>query len=267
ETAAGLTRLFAITEHRELRSQVRWLPDSNRCKMLLQAMLPGDQFESAIIDAIARNAFVDRGTMKLDLFRDKRIFQQRREERGRRIAGATQDVAGWLSSMADAYHEARKAMESTGGGHFAPVLEDLKMQIRRLTPDGFMAKTPWLWLQHYPRYFQAMAVRIDRAKSGGVERDQEQLRRVDACYDSWLDTLDEDLAASIADGNQVQRWSCLEVRWMLEELRVSMFAQGLGTSIKISETRILNKLGGRQPRASDEANIDNRPLPKLTLGQ
>ncbi len=223
----GLTRLFAITERKELRSQVRWLPGGDQARMLLARVLPADQFEASLMDLIARIAFVDDQSP----VRTREEFEQRRQQRGQRIAVATQSVAKWLPAWADAFQQARSGWESLGGSRHGWVREDIDHQVQWLTRSGFLTVTPWRWLQHYPRYFEAIAYRIDKLRSGGEARDR------DATDQLWrLATRLDEQREGQADGQRSAAIQTLD--WMLQELRVSLFAQPLGTAEKVSVPRI-----------------------------
>ncbi|QEG43544.1 ATP-dependent RNA helicase HrpA [Roseimaritima ulvae] len=223
----GLTRLFAITERKELRSQVRWLPSAGQAKLLLGRVLPADQFEDAMIDLIARVAFVD----EQPLVRSKQDFDARRGERARRISIATQKIAKWLPAWADAYQQARSQWEAIGGKRFQYAIEDIDQQVLQLTQAGFLTRTPWKWLQHYPRYFNAIAYRLDKLRSGGESRDREAT--------DILSGLAYRLDEHRQNDPQGGQGAALEALvWMLQELRVSLFAQPLGTAEKVSVPRI-----------------------------
>lgn len=225
-TRAGITRLFAIAERKELRSQVRWLPEADHAKIRLAGLVSAAEFESAMIGLMARLAFVE-GEPPV---RTRDAFRARRGERARRIPHAAQEIAGWLRSFADGHFQARREIESFSGDRFREALDDVAEQVRWLAPDRFLSRTPWQWLRHYPRYFAAIAYRLDKLRSGAASRDHEQMTTVRGLRNVWLGRLSEaDRTPEVQAAN--------EFRWMLEELRVSLFAQPLGTSIKVSPRR------------------------------
>ncbi len=223
---SGSVRLFAIAEKKELRSQVRWLPSLEQARIKLQGVVSAGQMEDAMIDLLARIAFVE----SQPPLRSAAEFDARRKDRVARIAVATQEVAGWITQLADAYFDARKEIESAGkGGRFGPAVGDVKTQVQWLVDDGFLTRTPWAWLKHYPRYFKAIAYRLDKVRSGAGSRDDDARKLVQDLWQRWLAKQTTYEPADHADS---------EFRWMIEELRVSLFAQPLGTSTKVSPTRV-----------------------------
>ncbi|QDV61390.1 ATP-dependent RNA helicase HrpA [Crateriforma conspicua] len=223
--AGGLVRLYALAERKEIRSQVRWLPALEDAKLRLGSLISADQMESQLTDLIARVAFVE----SQPEIRSQAEFEARRRDRGERIGRATQQVAPWLATLSEAYFEIRRELESAPTNQQA-MLDDVRDQLRWLAPERFMAIIPWAHLQHYPRYFRAIAYRIDKNRSGAAARDDEGRKIVSDLWDRWLQTLPpEHQQADLHVDN--------EFRWMIEELRVSLFAQPLGTATKISPQR------------------------------
>ena len=219
-------RLYAIAERKELRNQVRWLPSLEQAKIQLSGVVSAAEMENTLIDLLARIAFVE-GEPAV---RSKEVFESRRGERGQRIARAAQEVAGWLAHMAEHYLSARRELESLSrGGRFANVISDVRDQLDWLLTDPFMSTTPWQWLKHYPRYLNAIAYRFDKARGAG-SRDNDSTASVRGLWGRWLEQLPEDQRNPESQAES-------EFRWMIEELRVSLFAQPLGTTVKVSLQR------------------------------
>jgi ATP-dependent helicase HrpA len=112
-----------------------------------------------------------------------------------------------------------------------PALNDLKVQVRGLVGPGFVAATGRRRLPDLRRYLAAAAWRLDRLP-GDTARDTIRMGRVHAVQ-AELDTFLAGLAPGRRESDEVR-----QLRWMVEELRVSLFAQSLGTPYAISEQRI-----------------------------
>jgi ATP-dependent helicase HrpA len=116
----------------------------------------------------------------------------------------------------------------------------MKGDLASLFPARWLAHVPYVKLRHYPRYLKGMLVRCERAKSNAV-KDREKTARLA----SWLKRLNE-VYGRLGVGDQ--RWKdWAQLRWMLEEYKVSLFAQELGTAEPVSEKRmtaVLEKLEG-----------------------
>jgi ATP-dependent helicase HrpA len=231
----GLTRLFAIAERKELRRQVRWLPELDQIKLKLSGSVPGETLESSLMDLLARIAFVENQPR----VRSSADFETRRERRGERISAAVQEIAQWLQSLGDAYLKARSSIESLSRSNFSEVANDVEQQMNWLVHPEFLATTPWEWLIHYPRYFSAICYRLDKLSGGAVARDREAMETIGQLFRRWIERFNEGERTALKRGND-------EFRWLLEELRVSLFAQPLGTSTKVSAKRLEKWLAKNQ---------------------
>jgi ATP-dependent helicase HrpA len=117
----------------------------------------------------------------------------------------------------------------------APALADMRSQFAGLVYSGFVAKTGARRLPDVVRYLRAMVRRLEKL-AGEQVRDTERMtvvHRVSADLESAL----LDLPAAARSGPDVQ-----VVRWLIEELRVSLFAQVLGTPVPVSEKRIMTAI-------------------------
>ncbi|HUE72233.1 MAG TPA: DUF3418 domain-containing protein, partial [Pirellulaceae bacterium] len=248
-TRAGIRRLFAIAEHRELKSQVQWLPDLAKLKLHSGPLFRTRKLEEELIDLLAERALyvgpacragpdaagdVDprsRPAGETYLPRDERAFADLVAAQRLFIASAAQDVTKVVPPLLEAYHEARLALETPRPAAWKYALDDLRQQLADLTDDGFLTATPWQWLTHYPRYLRGISARLKKMTTS-LPRDKQQHEVVAPLVAGWRERLKQYEQQGIFDGE-------LELyRWMLEELRVSLFAQELGTSLPVSAKRL-----------------------------
>ncbi len=143
----------------------------------------------------------------------------------------------------EASAEADAAVRSHPQASLEETTRDVARHGKTLLYEGFVSATPAFALPHLARYLRAGAVRIERAASspGALGRDLEDMDRI------------HQAEADIAAARQALERRPYEVRaaaaltqarWMAEELRVSMFAQTLGTPNKVSMKRLLGVLAG-----------------------
>ena len=107
--------------------------------------------------------------------------------------------------------------------HIGPEIKD---QLQHLFEPEFLRDVPMAQLLHFPRYLKAIVLRLNRAKSGTMERDLEHSKAIRPLWQNAL---------------KMKDWRApkmAEYRWMLEELRVSLFAQELRTPMPVSVKRV-----------------------------
>ncbi len=135
------------------------------------------------------------------------------------------DIAGWVAATLTEYRVLRNSIETHRTALPNQIVLDILAQHERLVYPGFVADTPIHWLPHLPRYLKALSVRHEQAVLDPAT-DQLRQHKVSPWWQQYL--------AWSGDNNTALE----QYRWLVEEYRVSVFAQGLGTSVRISATRL-----------------------------
>ncbi|MDQ4008214.1 MAG: DUF3418 domain-containing protein, partial [Actinomycetota bacterium] len=143
------------------------------------------------------------------------------------------EVVSRVADVLSAADTLRQRLEQMTAPALRPAVQDVQAQMRGLLHPGFVTGTGLARLPDLSRYLRAVQLRLDRLPTA-VHRDLEQMDRVQALEDA-LDTRLES-----ADGRRADALG--DVRWMIEELRVSLFAQQLGTRHPVSEKRVRRAL-------------------------
>ena len=166
--------------------------------------------------------------------RDRESYDRLQLNANEKIGVATQDVANWLPRMLKQYHELRLVLEQQQSN--SQVVGDVRQQMKRLFIDQFLTRQPWHWLKQYPRFLEAIVLRFDKLKGGNANRDREQMAELAPLQERYRD-LEHEMQELGRVSEELQ-----QAGWMLEEFRVSLFAQQLGTSEKVSRQRIEKQL-------------------------
>lgn len=146
------------------------------------------------------------------------------------------DILGHVIRALEAYAEAQGAVsECAGVASLTMAVRDAKRQMKALVYPSFIAQTPAYALPHLARYLRGIALRLRKAASGGLNRDAENMTVVRDLEAMLEDTRE---AADALPFNAARDQQITSARWMIEELRVSLFAQTLGTPQKVSAKRI-----------------------------
>jgi len=127
--------------------------------------------------------------------------------------------------------EAQRLLTQLTKPEFLAAHADIAAQIQSLLEPGFMVMNPANWIEQYPRYAKALLHRIQRL-NGQTEKDQKSLRLLQPSLERLLE------AATNYPGLTALSPPALQYRWMLEEFRVSLFAQQLGTRLPVSAKRL-----------------------------
>jgi len=157
-----------------------------------------------------------------------------------RLHEVTADVVTQVESALRLAHGGEARLQDVRADAVQPAVSDMRAQLSGLIYPGFVTATGYRRLPHLTRYLRGIERRLDKLPENPA-RDAANMavaHRVEQAYQQALAGLP---AARRNDADVT------EVRWMLEELRVSLFAQTLGTQVPVSENRILGALGRLRP--------------------
>ncbi|WP_081636099.1 ATP-dependent RNA helicase HrpA [Pandoraea sp. SD6-2] len=219
---AGLRRLFAI----QLREQVKYLEKNipGLQQMAMQYMSLGTQEElrEQIVDLA-----LDRACLQLPWPSENASFVARKDEGRGRLTLLAQEIARLAGQILTEYAALHKKLAQAKP--FAQAYADMTAQLQRLIGKRFLIDTPYAQLAHFPRYLKAMAGRIDKLKADPA-RDARAMSELGPLLQNW-----QRATSQRRDQGDAR---LEEFRWLLEELRVSLFAQELRTPMPVSVKRL-----------------------------
>ena len=154
-------------------------------------------------------------------------FRVRREEAKGKLNLVGRELARSLEALASELSGIPKRLAAARA--FPDVVQDIRVQLKGLFPRGFLLTTPPEQLRHYTRYVRAINVRLDKLRNA-PERDAVQMQAVNKLFVPY--------AREVASRKGVVDEHLEAFRWMLEELRVSLFAQELRTPMPVSVKRL-----------------------------
>ncbi|MHB0776410.1 ATP-dependent RNA helicase HrpA [Halomonas sp. WWR20] len=214
---------------RRLPDQVRYLKRDlkglDRCALLFAKV----GSKAQLVDDVADAVFLQ--VMAVDpLPRSRQALDARIEERRAELVPHAERLVDWLHKALEGHLAVTKHLKGNLSLALALVYGDLKAQMQRLVYPGFVTQAG-PWLQHYSRYMQAALVRLEKAPRERM-RDQMAMQEVQ----NFESRLEARRAATRRDG--IEDPQLVEFGWWLEELRVSLFAQQLGTLEPVSAKRL-----------------------------
>jgi ATP-dependent helicase HrpA len=227
-TRGGLRRLFYLAEKRELQSQVHWLPRIDEMELFAASLRPARNLRDELTALLAQHAFVDSQPVP----RSVEQFAAARRRGEQELPVAVQDLALALPPLFEQYHRAHRELEEAAAWLTHDQARDMRTQLDELTGLNFLVETPWDWLLHYPRYFRGICLRLEKLRAGGAARDAEGMAEFAPHLARYRDRARFNAAQHVFD-EQLE-----EFRWMLEEFRISLFAQQAGTALKVSSPRL-----------------------------
>ncbi|QDX82855.1 ATP-dependent RNA helicase HrpA [Denitratisoma sp. DHT3] len=226
----GLSRLFALA----LKEQVKFVEKSLPRELGMQYMSLGTEKE---LKAQIVGATLDRTCMMAPLPTDKATFEARVAAAKGRVSLVAQEVARLVGTVLTEHAALQKKLAAMGKT-FPEATADIAAQVAALLGRQFILAVPWERLAHYPRYLKAAALRLDKARA-----DPARDARLLADWQTLARPFERERLAQARSG--VVDPFLEEFRWLLEELRVALFAQELKTPSPVSLKRLQKMWEGR----------------------
>ena len=218
----GLRRLFALQIKDALKYLEKNIPDLQKMAVAYMPLGTADELRQQIIEVA-----LDRAFLMDPLPSDELSFKKRIDEGRGRLTLIANEVARLAGVILIEFAAATRKIKDTKNAPEATA--DCAQQLQRLVPKRFLALTPWTQLQHYVRYLKAIVLRLDKWRADPA-RDAAKLLE--------LKPQEQRYWRLVAERKGAVDDRMLEFRWLLEELRVSFFAQELRTPQPVSVKRL-----------------------------
>jgi ATP-dependent helicase HrpA len=219
---AGLRRLVALQLREPLKFLEKNIPGLQAMAGLYMPLGSLEDLRAQIIDLA-----LDRAFLSEPLPTDAATFNKRMDEGRSRLNLIAQEVARQAGVVLTEWAAAQRKLKDSKPSR--DVADDVLAQLQRLVGKRFLLETAWAALQHLPRYLKAVVLRLDKLRADPL-RDQTRFAELRPLEQRWLRRLAELKGAPHARMD--------DYRWLLEELRVSLFAQELRTPQPVSAKRL-----------------------------
>ncbi len=228
---AGLRRLFALQIKDALKYLEKNIPDLQKIAVtFMQVGKSADGAGGGTIEELREQIIavaLERAFLLDPLPTDEFAFKRRVEEGRGRLTLIANEVARLAATILAEYATAARKIKDTKNAPEAAA--DCAQQLARLCPKRFLIQSPWGPLQHFARYLKAITARLDKYRADPAR---------DAARLAELRPLEQRYWRLVAERKGVADERLQEFRWLLEELRVSFFAQELRTPQPVSVKRL-----------------------------
>lgn len=217
----GLRRLFALQFKDQLKFAEKNVPGLQQMGMQFMSVGTPDELREQIV-----NKAIEIACLQDPLPHDAASFNKRKDEGKGRIGLLINETARLAGQILAEFHGLPKRLQ----GLPPAVASDMQAQLQGLVHKRFIAETEYSQLAHFPRYLKAMNVRLEKLR-GNPARDAQLMAEWQTAATQFQRTVKNQPLKNLDP-------RMIEFRWMLEELRVSLFAQELRTPMPVSSKRL-----------------------------
>ena len=226
----GLTRLALLALPQQAKFVSQRMGSDRELVLLSSGLDLAQPLPVALTWRAARECFFPDD---VPLPRTRESFDALIESRRGDFADVADRLAAEIGGILREWRQVRGSLD--GMRAMAPAAAaSIDAELATLLPADFIESTPREWLAHFPRYLKAIRRRLERI-AGDVERDAALSARVTPFADAWR-------ALDAEAPHARPRPELQQLRWMIEEFRVSLFAQEMRTVLRVSEKRLNEQL-------------------------
>ncbi len=220
----GLRRLFALQLKDQLKYLEKNIPGLQQMGMQFMALGSQEELRDQIIEA-----GLDRACLQDPLPKNAAEFGARKDEGKSRLNLLVNEIARLAAQILQEYHALPKKLQ--GAKAHAQSVADIQSQLQVLIGKRFIVDNDYVQLAHFPRYLKAINVRLEKLRADPA-RDTRLMSEWAQAAQAWQRAQKDRHSGKNADPKMI------EFRWLLEELRVSLFAQELRTPMPVSAKRL-----------------------------
>jgi ATP-dependent helicase HrpA len=217
----GLRRLFALQFKDQLKFAEKNIPGLQQMGMQFMSVGSPEELREQIV-----NKAIDIACLQDPLPADAASFNKRKDEGKGRIGLLINEIARLVGQILAEFHGMPKRLQNLSQA----VASDMQAQLQGLVHKRFVAETEYSQLAHFPRYLKAMNVRLEKLRTG-APRDAQLMAEWQGAASQFQRTIKNQPMKNLDP-------RMTDFRWMLEELRVSLFAQELRTPMPVSSKRL-----------------------------
>ena len=234
QTFKGLRRLFMLAEKDTVKYLQKHLPDiKTMCLQYTNVppspyddkhsdLTPCEQLKNDLIQVAFDRCFL----LNKPWPRSQAAFEQRLTDERRHLINTATDLAAVIATALKEYHAIAKRLSGNLPMAAMHAVQDIREQLQHLLYQGFVHDLPDSALKRLPAYFQAIGLRLDKLKTDPA-KDRQRQNEITPHWRRYL----QHLHRAPSDARD-------QYRWMIEELRISVFAQEVGTAYPVSGKRL-----------------------------
>ena len=234
ETRKGIRRLAMIALADALQWQFKILTNIDRLIPAFRPLGNKDQLRETFSAALAdRLMFADSKPI-----RSKVEFELRLDGAWNNMRPTAEQLAATAEAIFIAYTDISSRLSRDFPPLLLPAVSEMRDHLKRLCPSNVLTVHPWEWLLHVPRFLDAIRIRLHKLTNAGLLKDAHSAAMIEPLWRMYLDRRKASDQSGIPDPQLAQ------FRYLIEELRVSLFAQELKTSVPVSVAKLQKQLGG-----------------------
>ena len=222
----GLRRLFRLVARKEMKYMRKNLRHLDKIQLYYAAIGNKQSLLQDLEDAIIDYAmFTDE-----DVIRSETLFNKLADDARQNLLTVANETCDVVYEILAQHHQIGKRLQGNIPLGWFDAVKDIKQQLSCLVYAGFVCATPRQWLKHLPRYLKAINLRLEKMERA-FEADKKRQAEIQKHWNRVYQYIGDQPQQTLSP-----EWE--QYRWMVEEMRVSLFAQELKTAVPVSNKKL-----------------------------
>jgi ATP-dependent helicase HrpA len=222
---SGVRRLLVLSLSQQYKFARQHFSANRELLLLGQGVSADKPLPDALAERALQECFLAEETA---LPRSQAAFEQLIAQHRGELNDAIERLGNTALALFKELRTVRQALSSLNAPAVQQAVADIQTQLATLLPDGFVLSIPAPWFSQVPRYLKAVSRRLERLP-GNVVRDAELAKQVQPFLIAYR---------RLTEAHAEKLPAVEKLKWMIEEFRVSLFAQDLRTSVSVSAKRL-----------------------------
>ncbi|MBR7887912.1 ATP-dependent RNA helicase HrpA [Marinomonas sp. A79] len=223
----GVITLLKLMLNKEVRYLQKNLPKLKESMLIFAPLGKKETLLEDLLNAVLDKVFLDGRPLP----RSKAEFERCVSTHKSQLVTVANEMATQLYRVLSSYQGVAKKMKGSVPLPWTRVYGDIKFQLEQLIYPGFIGNTPLFWLGQLPRYFKGIEVRLERFQNH-LNKENAAVSQLEILWQTFERQKRAHHDKALYDPELIK------YRWMLEEYRISLFAQSVGTLEPISDKRL-----------------------------
>ncbi len=227
EHRKGVICLLKLYLQKEMKYLQKNMPNLQKSLLIFAPIGKKDVLLNDLLNAVLDKVFLD----GMALPRSESEFLKRIDSHKNTLVSVANTMAVQLFEVLSSYQKVAKRMKGNIPLPWTRIYGDIQIQLKSLIYPGFISETPLFWLEQFPRYFKGIETRLERFQNH-LSKENAGVIELETLWERYNKQKTAHSAKNLYDPE------LMKYRWMLEEYRISLFAQLVGTLEPISDKRL-----------------------------
>jgi len=227
----GVAKLYQIQEIAKIKYVGKNLQNINEVCANFASRIKCESIKQGLLQKIVTESLFQEGVDAFKDIRSQEQFIQNARNTNARITTTANEICSTLLEISRSYKEMKQLLARKNNLGWLVSIQDMQSQLDQLVYPGFIERTEMQWFIQIPKYLKGISIRINKLEQS-PQKDQQRQAQLAPFWEQYIEWSQNTRIA------RLHNKALSQYHWMLQEMRISLFCQELGTTITVSLPRL-----------------------------